>query len=114
MITFKHTPHPWAYRVSLDGIGTDGWEIMGEFAEAPLAVVPFWPDDNGLASAEAEANARLMTAAPELLQALEKCIERLQWIESLKLENPEGSKFPIMNFSSIRQAQSAIAKARKE
>src|SRR4051794_15217591 len=68
-----YTPHPCDYRVNLDGFGDDGWEIMGGFAESPLAVVPFWPDDDGLASAEAEVNVRLMTAAPELLEVIEGC-----------------------------------------
>ncbi len=59
------TPGPYTYRP-----GEDGWEIMAEFAESPLAVVPFWPDEDGLASAEAEANANLFASSWQLVEAL--------------------------------------------
>lgn len=57
----KHTPGPWARRPGYDDykvVNADGWRIA-DCHDAP-------PRINGLA------NARLIAAAPELLEALER------------------------------------------
>ena len=56
-----HTPGPWTAILSA---GDDPWMVA---AEMPVARVPDY-------SGNAEANARLIAAAPALLAALEECI----------------------------------------
>ena len=57
----KHTPGPWHY----EHIGQDGWGISSNNLEG-IAIVP-----HSLNMTHDEANARLIAAAPDLLQALE-------------------------------------------
>lgn len=63
----KHTPGPWSTAMWTDDIaGAVGWSVA---AGEPGHLVPtntFETDDQE----EAEANARLMAASPEMLQAL--------------------------------------------
>jgi hypothetical protein len=92
--TAQHTPGPWYY----DGIsGTDAHIIHvceGEIAEAFRDAVGAGP---------AEANARLIAAAPDLLAALE------EMCEGWPPQNPDSPYFATYN-----QARAAIAKARGE
>jgi len=64
MNTHTHTPGPW-HPVTLGASPDHAWAIDSELVE--IARLPEWPDDQ----AEAEANARLIAAAPELLEALQ-------------------------------------------
>jgi hypothetical protein len=64
MNTHKHTPGPW-YPVTLDASPDHAWAIDSELHE--VARLPEWTDNQ----TEAEANARLIAAAPEMLAALE-------------------------------------------
>ena len=72
----KHTPGPWSVR-------RWSWptEVTGSIHQVisadrfPTAFVPAWDEPNPgevEASEEAKANARLIAAAPELLEALER------------------------------------------
>jgi len=63
----KHTPGPWAvnpFRATVDAGSEDG--------PLPISMM-LWPTDKR-SEAETEANARLISAAPELLEALEDLI----------------------------------------
>jgi hypothetical protein len=63
----KHTPGPWAQ----DPTGDIGWWQIGTL-DRPVATVDagdFWP------IAEAQANARLIAAAPEMLAACRMVLE---------------------------------------
>lgn len=67
----KHTPAPWSAF-----IGSDGRTIsicIGNDANGQTPCIVNWPgfDSNGLATNENIANASLIAAAPELLEALE-------------------------------------------
>lgn len=62
--TITHTPGPWAIEE-----GDRETHIVG--GEAILAYCPDWP----CAPQEQEANARLIAAAPQLLEALEALME---------------------------------------
>jgi hypothetical protein len=62
--TPTHTPGPW-YPVTLDASPDHAWAIDSELVE--IARLSEWPDNQ----TEAEANARLIAAAPDLLAALE-------------------------------------------
>ena len=64
MKTHTHTSGPW-YPVTLFGSPDHSWAIESELHE--VARLPEWPDNQ----AEAEANARLIAAAPEMLAALQ-------------------------------------------
>lgn len=94
MSDVKHTPGPW---------------VKGKFGQlygASGRQVGVW--DAGIArvsrDAEAEANARLIAAAPELLAACEEMIGTL-WFKS-----PHGSD--VINADAYKQMTDAIAKAK--
>ena len=55
----KHTPGPWRL---------NSWQITGN--GATIADLRSWPNETLMIRLEAEANARLIAAAPELLEAL--------------------------------------------
>jgi hypothetical protein len=71
----KHTPGPW--ELDLDSSGD--WYI------SPIeAVLPGYPDDGiGCDAEEAEANARLATAAPDLLAACKAVLSKLDYLQQL-------------------------------
>lgn len=79
----KHTPGPWSCPKGLEVIAADG------------RVITFIDDGDYREPAEAEANACLIAAAPELLAALKVC---------LHFCNP-------MQTRAIAATQEAIAKA---
>lgn len=68
MAESKHTPGPWLV-VKCDGgfraFDTDDWTIIGQNKIVPALV---W---GGVAFEEGKANARLIAAAPEMLEALQ-------------------------------------------
>jgi hypothetical protein len=64
MNTHTHTAGPW-YPVTLGASPDHAWAIDSGLHE--VARLPEWPDNQ----AEAEANARLIAAAPEMLEALQ-------------------------------------------
>ena len=101
----KHTPGPWMvhtydvnlgpYNKALD-VGTSGRavaKVIGEF-------------ENPKVGDQARANARLIAAAPELLEALEAVTRRLEHV----LHKNGISALP----TDIKNARAAIAKARGE
>jgi len=61
-MTQTHTPAPWDVRAQWDGHGVDYYLINPEQDEKPMD--------------EIYANGNLISAAPELLEALELCISR--------------------------------------
>ena len=72
----KHTPGPWSSR-HIDGFPTS---IVAEGAAIAVAS----SHDNGTdTELPAEANARLMAAAPELLEALEKAGDLIDYLASM-------------------------------
>lgn len=85
----KHTPRPWT-----TGRGNEIWAKRG-----PVAMTVARAEDDG---SEEEANARLIAAAPDLLEQLQTVLARLD------LE-PVASQFPC---SAMREdIRAAIAKA---
>ena len=90
-----HTPGPWAITRNVSTLS-----IVPQSAEMPdikptLATISKWPRE---AVNESEANARLMAAAPELLEAL------IDLLYQAKLSEQEGGW-------DFQQAINAIAKA---
>ncbi|MCW7544863.1 hypothetical protein N7I30_13730 [Aurantimonas litoralis] len=99
----KHTPGPWLIR---EGFSTDTLEVyprrdgkpeIGSWAELATVRSDYGNGDGD--TAEGEANARLIAAAPDLLAAL----------ESLTANLDEGD---FISLTRIDAAKAAIAKAR--
>ena len=90
----KHTPGPWAIE--------SGGDIIQD-AEPCFPLVAHCFDTPGFADGEAEANARLMAAAPDLLAALRQltrfCVR------------PGDDRHDYGYDEGMRQARAAIAKA---
>jgi hypothetical protein len=59
----KHTPAPWGIEIAADGLNK--WVGCSRYSVATIAELP-----NQVNIGEADANARLIAAAPELLEAL--------------------------------------------
>lgn len=74
----KHTPGPWNYAPILSASESDrGWLV----AVTGARIADVWPmnDKRGNYSLEAEANCRLIAAAPDLLASLRECCDYLSW-----------------------------------
>lgn len=95
----QHTPGPWV--LADNGMGVIRGGVVRQYANGStqdqIVMACSVTDDNGCM----KANARLIAAAPELLEALKRLLgayERLKPLQSL-VSDPE------------KQAQAAIAKA---
>jgi hypothetical protein len=77
MKTDTHTAGPW-YPVTLGASPDHSWAIDSELVE--IARLSEWPDHK----AEAEANARLIAAAPEMLAALQSLTHPMASDEDLQ------------------------------
>lgn len=95
MMKTKHTPGPW----TLDNLGTD-IKIQASGAVEAIALVHDQQSTHG-----AEANAHLMSAAPEMLEALEK----LLLLSDVALKQKHS-----LDCSIRRAARDAIRKAKGE
>ena len=89
----EHTPGPWMVTPDHDeGIG---WRHVSSFPEGFGDIATTWSGKHGDAS---EANARLIAAAPDMLDALEELVDTLD------------SRGVIDSFTT-QSARAAIAKA---
>ena len=101
-----HTPGPWTY----DGTVafSDRPDLPCVVDEYRLVVAQCW--DDGHTDDECEANARLIAAAPELLEALEDAAEAFRIVaevaEDLRMEGLESFR------EREAAARAAIARAR--
>lgn len=93
----KHTPGPWASDNVGAVIGADGFSVGIAFQRASTRVEY---EEGGWLERDAVANARLMAAAPDLLEALESL---LSYHDKCGVDSSHGDK-----------ARSAIAKAKGE
>lgn len=76
MATMKHTPGPW--KVEYENYGNGSFREWFNVGPARVYITDSRTAMEGLGqTAEAEANARLIAAAPELLEALEKIAEHI-------------------------------------
>lgn len=101
MIDAKHTPGPWSARQTRLG----SWRIEGpRLASSSHRLSPIVLADvlshGQLPPGETVANARLIAAAPELLEALQKVSDVY-----------DGPGNNLEWFKAIQQARAAIAKA---
>lgn len=96
-ITTQHTPGPWKY--GQESIDPEWWIVT---LPGGLVVA------NVNAHANQEANARLIAAAPDLL-------EILQWItRCVSINGPVNTKAYIISDERMAAAHAAIAKATGE
>lgn len=106
MTKAKHTPGPW----------TQGWSKNGidcVWLDGKTEPVSGMGDDNDWIDCVTEANARLISAAPELLDTLQKLLERISYYASLAEEDaPNIEQWAYTEGSSdVAAARAAIAKA---
>ena len=100
-----HTPGPWIPYTEIGSEGNPHWNVAGPSCGGPLPLCQVH-DGNGLSNgyggclSEIKANAHLIAAAPDLLEAL---IELDQWAQS-----QQGSEYPAGTFEFV---QNAIQKA---
>lgn len=91
----KRTEGPLLYRKS----GADDFTIYNDMG-ADLALVLGWPTEADETDPEAEANAKLYAAAPDLAEALTDILERIT------------EAFPALeNTEAVTKARAALAKA---
>lgn len=102
-----HTPGPWRVFICDDGGEWSGWPLsispVGNDDKSVVRTGGHWPYewDESTSKAEAVANARLIAAAPDMLEALE---------DIAGLETP-GANATVRKMASI--ARAAIAKTTK-
>ena len=90
---FKHTPKPWLISPRITN-GTKGYEIQ------------FGKDGENITDHVYEAaDALLIAAAPEMLEALKRCVDVLS-----DTDNEKGSKY----YKAVEQAEATIAKAEEK
>ncbi len=112
--TTKHTPGPWA----LEEVRTDCGRAFrigsGEMLKAGKGCCIIYDDYPGNPENERKANARLIAAAPDLLEALEASLEEVKaWRAGLNTRNMNTCKEGA-RFSDLSRSRAAIAKARGE
>ena len=105
----KSTPGPWStYTILQPSENHRGWEIAPKRGNRVAAVYPMCTEDGSDPSEEAQANARLIAAAPDLLAALKRCLSLLE-------KGPVADAARGSGLVSARQgARDAIANAEKE
>lgn len=103
-----HTPGPW----SVSGPTANSHEIQINFTSTSqvAAIVNRNTYLSGIGREEAEANARLMAAAPELLEALISTTQTLQLLLVPMHPDDVGARAELRN--EIMRAQEVIWKAR--
>ena len=111
MSAAKHTPGPWvveggqqAWSAAKGSIETVLGGADGETVVASLCTGGGRFSDNAAALAQTKADARLIAAAPDLLEACETLL-----VEGLGV--PLNSRTPLFD-DVVRNARAAIAKAR--
>jgi len=91
----NHTPGPWEIKRHFD----PGYKFISAPKHSHLAQVVWCMEDEGRSPA-CEANARLIAAAPELLEVLEELADQYQYVHEFD--------------AFYERARAAIAKAKGE
>ena len=105
----KHTPGPWVVRTIDQSLATvetqDGRYIIGNAGQLRA-------DDWKTGHIERRANARLIAAAPELLEALQEMVAGDA--EAIEEAQALGVPFPEEMLATFKKARAAIARATGE
>jgi len=101
------TPSPWSYEYDNSDTGAGQWfKIRGPNGEDLL----WWPYNSTIEEAEEhEANARLIAASPDLLEA---CQKALGIAESWTYDQLDGTRMLDSALKGLESIRAAIAKAR--
>lgn len=110
MSLVKHTPGPWFGQAGF----SDDVEITAESREGMVAICSMELGFTGRIGVEQEANARLIAAAPDLLEALEQLLGNAEIARFHLKDTEEGMIVGSTLFDTIQQARAAIARARGE
>ncbi len=104
IVLAQHTPGPWTY--SDDGLGFSVHHIHDDAKGRVVAKTRERFDGD-------EANARLIAAAPEMLDALRDILPAAEWeLESLRdQESDESEKAARILAKNIAKARAAISRA---
>ena len=95
----KHTPAPWSLGDS--DLHCSNLSVHGIHENAHSTIARMVSSEHGMDPVEIYANARLIAAAPELLEALTDCVEHMHWTQ------PQGE-------AALKKAKAVIAKATGE
>ncbi|HZF98292.1 MAG TPA: hypothetical protein VEY92_08630 [Pseudoxanthomonas sp.] len=105
----KHTPGPWEWVckwASYSLVASNGQTVADDGSAGNEYSPSIDPGDNG----ESGANARLIAAAPDLLEALKEAMQSLEYVHRAHPENTGIAK----RIEDINRARAAIAKATGE
>lgn len=102
----KHTRGPWSVFIPEDGMVYEGGDCPATIRAGGIHVATM-AGERWRFSETGKANARLIAAAPELLEALEFCLDRL----SDHYSGPFGTQTDV---AALAVTRAAIAKARGE
>lgn len=105
-----HTPGRWSF----GHIGTDGLWVGPSHDQKPVAIVPH---DCDQARDESRANARLIAAAPELLEAADDMLETQAALDNRELMGPNAEDYFVLlrrRNAARERLESVIAKATGE
>lgn len=106
----KHTPGPWG----IDYVTTDvQWPVVNDASDNPVCeiVLCYLPDtdDADPCKQEAEANARLIAAAPDLLDALKSSLQFVAAWQTEYLDKNDPQRICVDE--QIKKTRAAITKA---
>lgn len=106
----QHTPGPWQWAASTAGTQDDVYHVGAEYEPHGdiCTIAKQDPQQDGGRSRALElANARLIAAAPELLEALEQCLQVACELGAEESRYPSDKK-------AVAIARAALAKAKGE
>lgn len=107
MTETKWTPGPWSTKAARRPVdGEFDWGIVATIDGVPRIIGEAYGRASNNVRPNAEANARLISAAPDMAEALEKL---LGWEDAIRAYIPNGGLT-----SALTYARSALAKARWE
>jgi hypothetical protein len=103
-LTIRHAPGPYFYQRGTDGCD-DTWDIIALVDQQHVATINFWDDEDGSGTvgARTEANARLLAASPQMLDALKEIVVAFERLDLTYRDDPV--------FRAIRSARYAVAHA---
>lgn len=113
MSAAKHTPGPWE-PIKLNSAPLGLWAVNapGYGGRNPLVCGMEYSKGGPILHAESEANARLIAAAPDLLEALKEMVAGDA--EAIEEAQALGVPFPEEMLATFKKARAAIARATGE